>query len=103
MGVEVPFDSVLRCWTSLRTGSSAALGMTGGGEAAAPPTQVENLRYREMENGLGRRQAPAEQGDRRTTKAGRRKSREAADGFGSPSPRLRTSSLPKQRTHRKLR
>ena len=33
-GVEVPFDSVLRCRTSLRTGSSpptAALGMTGWG------------------------------------------------------------------------
>ncbi len=29
--VEVPFDSVPRCRTSLRTGSSAALGMTDGG------------------------------------------------------------------------
>jgi len=41
VGVEVPFDSVLRCRTPLRTGSSRSFGMTdwprvrsslGGGE-----------------------------------------------------------------------
>ncbi len=64
-------------------------GMTGWGEAAAPPTQVENLRYREMENGLGRRQAPAEQGGRGTTKARRHEGGRPAAGM-----RLRRSTRP---------
>ena len=59
------------------------------GEAAAPPTQVENLRYREMENGLGRRQAPAEQGGRGTTKARRHEGGRPAAGM-----RLRRSTRP---------
>ncbi len=66
-GVEVPFDSVLRCRTSLRTGSSASVGMTGGGrqrpgqETRSCPTgngrtarrQIGHLSYRERRTAGG--------------------------------------------------
>ena len=70
IGVEVPFDSVLHCRTSLRTGSSAALGMTDG-VLRQQATEATNHEGTKAQRGTGKGTA-TDGGDRcpRPTVAG---------------------------------